>query len=219
MSALVLGQVGTPSSKLGNITTGHASNRQALLAKRTCQEHEKNYVDVQVVCQAAVTTVLVPSEVVSPYHDALWREVFDLMAERFSWENLDLTLRVFTAEEAQGSGQEAVEFREACKRSDMFVAVGMHAALDAELVKQACQSRRPVTLVLDSTPVSPPNHQLAPGLQMSGCLFSDVCWHSSSTNCPENPVGDGVHMRHVQQWLAPDAAVIGVTLPAVPRPS
>jgi hypothetical protein len=98
----------------------------------------------------------------------------------------------------------------------MFAAVGTHAAFHAELA-QACQSRRPVILVLGAIPVSPPNRPVVPRPQISGYQSAMFRWLSSLTNSPENTVLDGVNSRNIQQWLAPVALVTVVTPPLMPR--
>lgn len=92
---------------------------------------------------SATCTVLVPDGQLSPFGGAPWDDVFGLMAQRFAWEDGDLRLSVFTEPSAP-------EFERQCASCDVLVVA---AADDAAAVARVAAMPRPVTLVLDCSPV------------------------------------------------------------------
>lgn len=97
--------------------------------------------------------MLYSDEKSSPLNGAPWRDVFDLMATRFAWEEQDLSLKAFSQTEAQPGGSAAAEFEAACADSSVFVGVGLQDATASKLLDSALSMRRPAAMVFDSASV------------------------------------------------------------------
>ena len=107
-------------------------------------------------CQAAKGTVIIPARLTSPYNGASWGEVFDLMRERFAWEQLDLSLDVFDVDKLSTDAGHQQALSESCQQSDMLVAVALQDNAAQQAVQTAIQMHKgPIMLAMDSAEVSP----------------------------------------------------------------